>query len=102
MEWVGASKNRERSREVSRELEEGEESTDEPREGEESNLELALALSISHEEERRRNGVMVSTQEYQEDKIRRKSKSVSDIFAETSEEMDDRMSEEESKRKSRN
>ena len=105
MEWVGASKNRERSREVSRELEEGEESRDEPREGEESNLELALALSISHEEERRRNGVMVSTQEYQEDEIRRKtimkSKSVSDIFAETSEEMDDKMSEEESGRESR-
>ena len=70
---MGTSENSESSRELDREdrpkcleyglLQEGEESMDVLREGEESYLELALALSISHEEER--TGVIVSTKEYQ-------------------------------------
>jgi hypothetical protein len=46
-------------------------------------LELGLALSVSHEMERRRSGVIVSTQEYQEDERRREvllNDSEEDIF----------------------
>ena len=53
-------------------------------------LELGLALSVSTEIERRRSCVIISTQEYQEDELRRRSlienKSQSDMFASTDEE----------------
>ena len=59
-------------------------------EGDDNSLELGLAMSVSHEMERRRgNTVILSTQEYQEDERRRSSllnDTGKDMFADSIEE----------------
>ena len=52
----------------------------------EADLELGLALSVSHDLERRRSSLIVSTQEYQEDERRREellNNTGKDMFADT-------------------
>ena len=52
----------------------------------EADLELGLALSVSHDLERRRSSLIVSTQEYQEDERRREellNNTGEDMFADT-------------------